>query len=231
MLHEQLPLNIHLRDDAAFESFYPGPNQAVFNALWQFAHLQGEHFIYLWGCHGVGKTHLLQAVCHYVQDHYQTGFYLPFKEVDAYDVSVLEGLENFDLICLDDIHLIAGQSIWEEALFHLYNRLRDNQRYLLVSASAAAPYLGIKLPDLVSRLVWGLTFHLHELSDQEKLAALQFRAQLRGIKLNDSVGQFLLNRYARDMHGLFVMLDKLDQASLIAQRRLTIPFVKNVLGV
>jgi len=98
-----------------------------------------------------------------------------------------------------------------------------------VSASAAPTQIDIQLPDLVTRLSWGVSYQLQSLSDDGKRIALQQRATQRGLQLPDDVVQFVLRRSLRDMNSLFELLDKLDVASLVEQRKLTIPFVKQYL--
>ena len=118
----------------------------------------------------------------------------------------------------------------KRGLFHLFNRLRDTGRRLLLAASKSPRELQVKLPDLKSRLTMALIFQLHGLSDEDKLRALQLRASRRGLHLTDEVGRFILNRGSRSMNSLFDLLEQLDRASLQAQRKLTIPFLKETLG-
>ena len=133
------------------------------------------------------------------------------------------------LLCLDNLDAVAGNRMWEESLFNLFNRWKETSRgSLIMSASTAPRKLGLCLPDLASRLDWGVSFQLHELDDEGKLGALQLRAALRGFKLPVDVGRFLLNRLSRDMRMLLQTLDTLDNASLHAQRKLTIPFIKDL---
>ncbi len=163
----------------------------------------------------------------------QTGavaMYLPLREVMDHGPQLLDGMEEVDLLCLDDLEVLAGQADWEEALFHIYNRIQQRQGRLLMAAAAAPRALGFQLPDLVSRLGWGLVFHLQTLDDEEKQQMLQMRAARRGLQLSDEVARYILSRGARGMGELFAALEQLDQASLQAQHRLTIPFVKRVMG-
>jgi DnaA family protein len=156
--------------------------------------------------------------------------YLPLSDFSARSPEMLMGLEQIDVVCLDDIDQLAGHPQREEAFFDCYNRVRDAGGKLIVTAAAAPKALGVALPDLVSRLSWGLTFHLHPLIDDEKIAALMLRAMRRGFELPKEVANFVLSRSARDNKALFHLLDQLDYASLAAQRRLTIPFVKTIIG-
>ena len=159
----QLPLGIKLRDEATFASYYPGPNATVLAATRAFASLQSavpECCLFLWGTEGTGRTHLLQAACHALADEGGLAMYLPLDELADEGPLLLEGMESVDLLCLDKLEAVVGRPDWEEALFHLYNRLREQGGRLLVAAAAAPRALGLKLPDLESRLGWGLVFQL-----------------------------------------------------------------------
>lgn len=228
MVH-QLPLNIQLRDDATLDSFYPGDNIEVIKAIHYFVSQKEGAFLYLWGQEGVGRSHLLQAACHASSELGYAALYLPLLEQKYFSSSILQGIDQISLICLDDIQAIAGLPDWEEAIFHLFNRIQLQGSCLLVAADVSPTHLPITLPDLKSRLASGVTYQLHRLSDEQKIKALQLRAAQRGLQLAKSVGQFLLSRCSRDMSELFLTLEELDKASLAEQRRLTIPFVKQVL--
>lgn len=227
----QLPLNIQLRDDATLESFYPGDNQEVLQAVHDLSEGIGEIFVYVWGSKGAGCSHLLQATLNRATELGVPAVYIPLHEKDSFDISIFQGLEELSLVCLDDLQSIAGDAVWEEAFFHLFNRIRENKRRLLVAANTPPMNLNLKLADLKSRLSWGVVYHLHELNDDQKLAALQLRASHRGLELSDQVGHFLLNRCSRNMSELFELLEILDKASLTEQHRLTIPFVKHILKI
>lgn len=221
----QLPLRIGLRDTATFENYHPGANAGVLQAVRSGT----EPCIYLWGAPGTGKTHLLQAACHQAQAGGETCAYLPGTELPALGPELLDGLEQLALVCLDDVQALAGAALWERALFDLYNRCRDAGTRLMLAGARAPVGLGIRLPDLVSRLGWGPVFQLHSLSDEDKVEALRQRAVARGLELPDEVARYLLQRSARDTHSLFRLLEQLDRASLAAQRKLTIPFVRELI--
>jgi DnaA family protein len=156
--------------------------------------------------------------------------YLPAEELETLDPAIFEALESYDLVCIDDLQLLLGKPEWEQALFHLYNRLRDTGRRLLISANNTPAHLAVGLADLASRLTWGLVFQLQPLNDADKLAALDAQARARGLVIAEDVLQFLLNHSDRNLRILMRQLDQLDSASLEQKRRVTIPFVKQVLG-
>ncbi|WP_422134481.1 DnaA regulatory inactivator Hda [Endozoicomonas sp. ALD040] len=229
----QLPLSVQIRDDATFENFFSGDNAALVNMLdmdQQVSGIDSEQFIYLYGAPGVGCSHLLQAACHQVDRRKGRSIYLPMKELVHYPSKLLEGMERLQLVCVDDVNAVAGIPEWEEGLFDLFNRLRDSRTRLLVAADCPPKRLSILLPDLVSRLSWGLVFQVQPLSDRDKVSALQLRAHLRGLDMNEDVARYIIYRSNRDMGHLFKMLQKLDSASLRAKRKLTIPFVKQVMN-
>jgi DnaA-homolog protein len=232
---QQLSLSVNLNDDATFENFYAPAqthNAMVVQGLREQVAGRGEAFIYLWGAPGCGLTHLLQAACHQAQEMGMSVQYLPLRDLVGYAPEELFiGLEELDLICLDCLPTIAGRADWELAIFNLYNRLRERGRRLLVAAEHNPRELAISLEDLRSRLQWGITYQVHNLSDDEKQQALQLRARARGLELNDEVAQYIIQRLPRDTNELFWQLQRLDHASLAEQRKLTIPFVKKVLAI
>lgn len=220
-MNSQLPLGITWRNQATFSNFYTGSNNQLIESLMSLH----EPLIFIWGDTGCGKSHLLQAVCQKASDDKQPVF-LPMSEMLDLHPAVLEGMEAMNPLCIDDVQLIAGKREWEEALFHLFNRVRDQGGQMIISATAPPGQLNIQLPDLVTRLGWGAVYQVHSLDDAGKRIALQQRATQRGLLLPDEVVEFVLKRSVRDMNSLFDLLDKLDVASLAEQRKLTIPFVK-----
>lgn len=237
---KQLSLRINLNDDATFENFFlkrqdsqqRSKSQAVSTLQNQFYSNFGtteESFVYLWGASGSGVSHLLQASCHQASANGLSAQYLPLAEILDYPPQqLLENLEQLSLVCLDDLQIIAGNRIWEEALFDLYNRIKDAGGRLSLGANCSARELPLQLPDLQSRFGWGPVFHLSEPEDNEKMAILQFRASRRGMALNDDVAQYLISRAVRNMGELMECLDKLEEISLQERRKLSIPFVKQV---
>lgn len=230
-LSSQLTLGLGLKDEATFGNFYAAKNTEIVTELKKTASGQGESVIYLCGSRGQGRSHLLQAACHHAHQHQMSSVYLPLGQLASHTPEVLNGLECLDIICIDDLHIVAGIAEWEEAIFHLYNRLHDAAKKIVVTANDLPKAIQLKLPDLVSRLSAGIVFQLHPLEDMEKLSTLIMRAKHRGISLSEETGKYILTHCPRHMGTLLAALDALDKASLAAQRRLTIPFVKEILEI
>lgn len=228
---KQLALELSLRDDATFDNFYSLNNLQVINSL--NALLQGEteeFFIYLWGNPGAGCSHLLQASCHVSNLKKSSVVYLPLRTNPYLTPDILQDLERISLICIDNIEVVLGRLDWEEAILHLYNRTRELNGRLIISGNTLPSQLPCLLADLKSRLGWGLVYQVIELNEEQIIEALQMRADNRGIKLPKEVAEYLLKRYPRNMSVLCDILIQLDQASLIEKRRLTIPFVKQIIA-
>ncbi|NIB41981.1 DnaA regulatory inactivator Hda [Pseudomaricurvus alkylphenolicus] len=234
-LPKQLSLSVHLNDEATFDNFFIREGQVnaqVVATLKYQLQPMGEQFVFLWGATGVGVTHLLQASCLKAQQEGACSQYLPLTELVGYDPEqLLEDLERLDLVCLDGLQAVQGLPEWERALFRFFNVMRDSGRRLVMAANCGPRELSVNLPDLQSRLNWGLVYQVQPLRDDDKCRALQMRARARGLELSDEVAQFIMHRVSRDLHELFECLHRLDDASLAEQRRLTIPFVKQTLGL
>jgi DnaA family protein len=229
---EQLALNLRLRDASSFENYVAARNREAVERLQRSVqtldntpHLPASWLV-LWGEPGIGKTHLLEAACRAAQEQGYAPLYVPLAEQARLTTALLEDAEQAPLVCVDDVDAVAGDAAWEAALFALYERLRAHGGMLVLAARISPAAIGLKLADLATRLAAGLVYQLQPLTDAEKVAALRLRAQRRGLEMTEEVANYLLTRFPRDMHSLFALLDKLDSATLAAQRRLTIPFLR-----
>lgn len=223
----QLPLGLRLDPGATFETFYPGPNRAV---LAQARAAAAEPaWLYLYGPAGGGKSHLLNAACHEATHRQRTACLVPLDRASHWSPAALSGLQDVALVCLDGLDAIAGRHDWEEAVFHLLNGLREAGAGVIMAAGRRPAGLDLALPDLRSRLGWGTLLHVRAMDDDDKLAALKARARQRGLEFPDDAAGYLIRRVARDTPTLFRLLERLDRESLAAQRRITVPFLREVL--
>lgn len=222
----QLVLPLQLADHAVFASFLDHGNETLVSTLASLAAGGDGQGCWFWGAPATGKTHLLQAICDQAGDR---SVYLPLGMLDQAGPGILEGLASRTLVCIDDIDQIVGQDAWEVGLFNLFNDLQESGGQLIVAARAAPRECGIVLADLASRMSRLPVFQIHALDEQQRVAALKLRARHRGLELPDDTAAYMLKRSRRDMASLYGLLDKLDLEALRAQRRLTIPFVRDVL--
>lgn len=227
----QLPFDFSASEQYTFDNFLvSSKNEELLSQLKQFDNAS-EAVTFLWGARGVGKSHLLQALCNdnEINDSLQS-LYLPMEKIKVFGPDVFGSLHHMELICIDDFDLVTGDKEWEESLFEFFNRSREAGVKLVVSAVNSPRGLDFALPDLASRMSWGVIYQLHELDDEEKLMALDARANDRHMPLTSDVLNYIYQRHSRELQSLLEILDKLDELSLAEKRRLTIPFVRQVMG-
>jgi len=225
---QQLPLGVRIRDRAVFDTYLPARNAQAVDHLSLVA--GGHRFETTWICgpHGTGKTHLLQAVCVQASEVVRAAYY-PMRELAGLGTGVLEELPQLDCLCIDDVDVITGKREWERALFVVLRDMQERGTRLVMSAEMPPALIQWSLPDLGSRCSAGAVFQLRVLDDEEQQEALKLRARVRGVELPDETARWLQRRFPRDMRTQYDLLDTLDEASLVAQRRLTVPFIRSVL--
>jgi DnaA-homolog protein len=224
----QIPLGVRLADRAVFGSFLPAHNTEALEHLQRLAGGAAGALTWLCGPPGSGKTHLLQAACAAASEHMRAG-YVPLVDVAALGVGVLDGLPQMQCLSLDDVDRVAGQLDWERGIFALLREIEESGARLILAAQVPPALLDWALADLGSRCAAAAVFQLRLLGEEEQHAALQLRARLRGLELPDETWHWLRKRFPRDMRTLYQLLDRLDEAALSAQRRLTVPFIREVL--
>ena len=143
---------------------------------------------------------------------------------------ILAGLEEIELLALDDVNTVAGGAAWETPLFAILNEFLARRGGLLLAASTSAAAAGFELADLRSRATGAVVYRLKPLDDRDRALAVRLHAQSRGIELDAPAADYLLRRVDRDMPALTAWLDRLDRDSLVEQRRLTIPFIRERLA-
>ncbi len=154
--------------------------------------------------------------------------YLPLASIGD-KAAAIRGVAGSEFLALDDLGAIAGDREAEHALFDVYNMAKAEGAALLFAADVLPVQLGLGLPDLRSRLGACQQALIKPLEDGERRAVLRQQAATRGIELDDTVLDWLFNRYARDLGALLDLLDRIDQASLAAKRRITVPFLREFL--
>jgi len=226
----QLVLGFKLDDTATLDNFLAsGQDQSLLRHLQENVLHGTEPLTVIGGKSGSGKTHLLQALCHALACEQGSPIYVPLARSGELIPEMLEGLEELDLVCLDDVDTIAGQPGWEQALFTLYNRARDSRVRLVAALAQPVSSLAFSLPDLRSRLQSGVFFQLHDLADIDKERLLQQRASSLGMNLSDAVVSYILQRHERSVSGLNELLLELDRQSLEQKRPVTVPLVREII--
>jgi DnaA family protein len=224
----QMTLGVQLKERATFESFLTGRNQELLAHLRHTAASVPGGATWLAGPHAAGKSHLLQAVCADLAPGRRAA-YLPLEALLPFGPETLDGAESLDVCCYDDVQVIAGLEAWEQRLFSLWQRASERNATLLFAARENPAHVEFGLKDLKSRLASSAVFVVRELNDAEQIEALTLRARLRGLEMPLETARYLQRRFPRDMRTLCDILDTLDDAAFVAQRRLTVPFIRDVI--
>ncbi len=224
----QLPLALRYPPDQRLENFIAAPPGAIAQ-LHELAQARGADWLYLAGATGTGKTHLALALCAAAQQAGRRSAYLPLMAASGRLHDALDALEGNDVVALDGLEAIAGRRDDEVALFDFHNRARNAGLNLLYAAREAPDALDLALPDLRSRLSQSARILLHTLEDASRAEVLRDRAQRRGLVLEETAIDWMLSRTDRNLASLVALLDRLDRESLAAQRRITVPFLRQVM--
>lgn len=225
----QLALPFPLSTRCHFDTFEVGANAELVACLKSLGvDAAGFRGCLLFGARGVGRTHLLQAACH--DSAAGRAIYLPLAHA-AVTPAMLEGLDSRLLVALDDVDAWLGDAGAERALLDLYQGLHAAGGRLLISAAVGPAALDVGLADLASRFKALPAFQVQPLTDADKARVLQRLARERGLTLSGPVLEFWLRRSRRDLTVLRDQLEALDAAAMAAQRRVTVPLVKDVLGL
>ncbi len=228
----QLGLDVTLDDDAHFENFFLEPENTEAVAALQ-ASLQPDVRInqLLWGASGSGLTHLLQAWVTAAQQQTLCSAYIDLQSVqNDRSLRLLNNIDGYHYLALDNLQVLAGNSAMQEAAFHCYNRLVDHGGNILFASHCSPLSLDIALADLKSRVLASTVYQVRAMPDGSKAEALRMRAKNRGMTLNSDVTDYILSRAPRNVKDLFLLLKELDLVSLQQQRKITIPFVKQVMS-
>lgn len=226
---EQYPLHFEFRANQTFDDFFAGANAPIINDLKRCILSQGEQQIFLWAKTGQGKSHLLQACCHYAQQNEKQSFYLDLARYRFHKPAIFLGLDDYEIACIDNVDAVIGLEKWERALSAFMQRHYERGHRLILSATDLPNHMMIKTADIKANLSWGLMVQLKTLVNTNSVDALIFRADAMGLEISPQVARFLTIQHQAELDNLWAMLEKLDRASLSAKRKLTLPFLKQLL--
>ena len=227
----QLPLRLALSGGRRFGDFEATTENAeLVDAVRRSAVERTPGRLLIVGDAGSGKSHLLEAAIEAASAGGDAVAFVPMRDWRSQRVDAVRGLgRGGGLLCIDDVDAAAGDRGWEEALLALVEESASWRTRIVFSAGAVPSNVPFVLADLRSRLSAATLYRLRELDDESRARALRRHASGRGIEIPDDVVGYVLTRYRRDMPSLVALLDRLDHHSMARQRRLTVPFVRDLI--
>ncbi len=226
-MNGQLAFPLSGDDKASFDNFWVGHNVELVRAIKASVQTCEPNVVYFYGAQSSGKSHLLFAAMRLAKQEIINTSYLSLA--DAYvSPDMLSAVDVKHLVCIDNVQAWAGDKTKERALFTVFEQIKHAGGQLIVSATQPPDRAGFAIRDLVSRLSSGLIYPLIELTDEQQFDVIRMRAMHRGLSISDDVLRYILNRSTRNTSELLEILDKIDQASLVEKRKVTIPFLQQI---
>ncbi len=233
-----------LSPDYSFDSFVAGPNNQLACAAAQaVADQPGKAYnpLFIHGGVGLGKTHLLQAVCQRVLEQRPESKILYIScdaFVNEFITCVQQGrmsefrnlYRHVDLLVVDDIHFLANKKETQEEFFHTFNTLFQAQKQVILSSDAAPEEIPELEERLMSRFKWGVVAKVGKPDFETRCAILRSKALLRGITLPPEVAEFIAKRVATNARELEGALNTLIGHMRLQNRTLDVTLVREVLG-
>ena len=224
----QMALPLAHSDKASFDNYWVGNNYELVAVLRSMVKTATPNLLYFYGPSGAGKSHLLFAAMRQAkQDSVKTS-YISLSDAHV-TLDMLDSLDIDNLVFIDNVHSWAGDQEKERAVFTLFEQIKHAGGQLVLASSQPPETSGFVIRDLISRLMSGLIYGLHPLTEEQQLDAIKMRANQRGLLISDDTVKFLLKNSSRDNRELFNILEEIDKASLVEKRRITIPFIQSLL--
>ena len=224
----QLALQIQINERASLDNFFVSKNnnqtiQILKNILLS-SNKGAQIFIDDLGSNG--KSYLLQAICNDFSNSNNSSIYIPMQETINFDPSILEGISELNLICVDDIDLINKRREWEIPFFNLINECYEKECFLILSGSINKLKA---IPDLTSRIKKMETLRLEAINDDELMEATQAISKNLNIEISDKNMNYLINNSKRDIKTIFRTLSQLEKESLERKKSIGLNLIKDVI--
>lgn len=236
-------IRLALNPRYVFENFIVGPsNRLAHAAALATAENPARSYnpLFLHGSVGLGKTHLLQAICHAIAERNPAAriSYLSCEEfvnnyISAVKRGTLEafrqGVRTLDVLLIDDIHFLADREGSQEEFFHTFNTLHNAQKQIILSSDAAPKNIPTLEDRLVSRFKWGMVAQIDAPTFEMRVAILRRKAEMHGCAISDEILNFIASNIASNIRELEGAILKLTAQSRLHDVPLSLLLARDVL--
>lgn len=213
----------------SFDNYLSEQSDFIAASLKSVIRGEGENLVGLWGAADSGKTHLVNSCACFARNEITSFQIYDGLLLAQCDPEFLQDLEGCELLLIDNLDAICGHRLWEQKFYQIINQCKQGDLSLIFTLSVNPGYLECVLDDFQSRLNWGLLLQLQSSDDRDIGRVLSYRASLLGIDLTGDVVTYLLRHYSRRLSTQIEILRILDLASLSAQKKISVPLVKQAL--
>jgi chromosomal replication initiator protein len=236
-------LAVKLHPDYVFENFVVGPSNRLAHAsCMAVAHSPGDTYnpLFIYGNSGLGKTHLLQAVCFEAQKEVKHAViqFLSCEEfvnrfIRAIEEGNLPGFQSqfrtVDMLVIDDVQFLSEREHTQEEFFHTFNALYNNGKQIILSADGPP----VKIPSLEERLIsrfnWGLVTRIDPPSYETRVAIVQKKARLRGLDIPDEIAECVAQKVQANIRELEGALTSIYALATTTGQPITLSIAKAAL--
>ena len=222
LIHNQIPIDFEFLKKKTFDNFIIGNNEKLFHELANVSN--NNQIILIYGQKSSGKTHICNALLN------QLNIPNLFINIDV-NLDQIDPSDSYDLLVIDDFDLLISKPIFEEKLFIILNNQILNKKPTVITSSRYINECSLTLKDLSSRLLSDKIFTINELSDSEKIEMMVSLSSQRGLVIPEKSLNYIINNCNRDLFFLCAFIRNLDDVSLSAKKRITIPFIKKVIDL
>ncbi len=243
-LVQDIDNQIVLSPDYCFENFVTGPgNRLAYAAAIAVADQPGKAYnpLFIHGGVGLGKTHLLQAICQTVLQR-NPDARICYLSCDSFMNQFLDSVQNgqmsefrhryrhVDLLLIDDIHFLTNRERTQEEFFHTFNTLYQSSKQIVLSSDSPPNEIPQLEERLVSRFNWGLVARIDKPCYETRVAIVKKKASLRGLQMNDEVVCYIAGRVESNTRELEGAITKVMSLSMLRNVEIDITLAKQALG-
>ncbi|MFH1613839.1 MAG: chromosomal replication initiator protein DnaA [Planctomycetota bacterium] len=236
------PVKIH--PDYTFDNFVVGPaNRLAHASCVAVSNSPGDTYnpLFLYGSVGLGKTHLLHAVCAEAQrnHNHRNILFLSCEElvnrfINAIEQGRLSDFQNqyrkVDMLVIDDVQFLRDHEQSQEEFFHTFNALYNNRKQIVLSADSPPGEIASLEERLISRFKWGLVARIDSPTYETRVAIVQKKAHLRGLELSEDVAEYIANKVRTNIRELEGSLTTLYAEAMARNEKISLDLAKSVLG-